>query len=135
MFTPYIHFKGHCREAMETYQRIFGGELTISTYGDMPDMASPEMGLDRVMHSGLMSPEAGNLMASDFPANFEGDDQKAMSVSVELKSAERAEEIYEALKTEDGVIMPFGPTFFSPGMGMTKDRFGTHWIITTTPAA
>jgi PhnB protein len=34
----YLFFKGNCREAMEFYKGVFGGELTISTVGDAPDM-------------------------------------------------------------------------------------------------
>lgn len=29
---PYLNFAGNTREAMEFYQSIFGGELTIATF-------------------------------------------------------------------------------------------------------
>jgi len=32
---PYLMFDGNCREALEFYQAIFGGELNVMTYGDM----------------------------------------------------------------------------------------------------
>lgn len=38
---------------------------------------------------------------------------------------------FDRLAEGGAVIQPFGPTFFSPGFGMVKDRFGTHWIIST----
>jgi PhnB protein len=42
---------------------------------------------------------------------------------------------FDRLAGEGGhVIEAFGPTFFSPGFGMVKDRFGTHWIISAMPA-
>jgi uncharacterized glyoxalase superfamily protein PhnB len=48
---PYLFFKGNCREAMEFYKGIFGGELTISTFGEaMPN--EPEM-KDKIMHAML----------------------------------------------------------------------------------
>ena len=25
--------------------------------------------------------------------------------------------------------MPWGATFFAPGFGMVRDRFGTHWMV------
>jgi PhnB protein len=41
---PYLFFQGNCKAAMEFYQGIFGGELTMQTVGgsgaDMPDKES-----------------------------------------------------------------------------------------------
>ena len=34
---PYISFRGTAREAMEFYQSVFGGELTLSTFARRPD--------------------------------------------------------------------------------------------------
>lgn len=38
---PYITFGGNAREAMEFYQSVFGGELDVSTWSEMPDSAGP----------------------------------------------------------------------------------------------
>ena len=32
---PYISFDGNAREALEFYQPVFGGELSVMTFGDM----------------------------------------------------------------------------------------------------
>ena len=62
---PYISFDGNAREAMETYKGVFGGELAISTFGDM---GQTDEGLkDKVMHSQLETPAGFTLMASDTP--------------------------------------------------------------------
>jgi PhnB protein len=42
---------------------------------------------------------------------------------------------FDGLGNGGAVIQPFQPTFFSPGFGMVKDKFGTHWIISAMPAA
>ena len=49
---PYITFGGNAREAMEFYESVFGGELTVNTWGEQPDMPGnrPEMH-DKLMHS------------------------------------------------------------------------------------
>ena len=31
---PYINFRDNARQAMEFYQSVFGGELTLSTFAD-----------------------------------------------------------------------------------------------------
>jgi len=39
----YLNFDGNCREAMEFYRGIFGGDFTmISTYGNMPPHSEEE---------------------------------------------------------------------------------------------
>ncbi|MBZ0258167.1 VOC family protein, partial [bacterium] len=69
--TPYIFFNGNCREAMEFYQKCFGGELEIHTYADMPDDnecqgSKANADKDAVMHASLISGDF-KLMASDNP--------------------------------------------------------------------
>ncbi len=46
---PYISFAGDAREAMEFYRRVFGGNLSLSTFGEYgePDPAIA----DKVMHA------------------------------------------------------------------------------------
>ena len=62
---PYINFDGNAREAMEFYRDVFGGELTINTFGeygaDDPAIA------DGTMHARLEAPNGFTLMASDGP--------------------------------------------------------------------
>ena len=38
---PYINFKDTAREAMTFYQSVFGGELTVSTFGDFQASQDP----------------------------------------------------------------------------------------------
>ena len=72
---------------------------------------------------------AGTLMASDFPPGVEGDPQKGVSIMQVAQDVETAKRWFDALCDGGALVHPFGPTFFSPGFGMVKDRFGTHWII------
>ena len=127
-FDPYIHFQGNCAEAMARYQAVFGGTLTISHYRDMPE-ATPEMAVsDLVLHSTLNT--GGRiLMAGDFPPGMAGDPQTALSISHIASGLAEARRIFDALAEGGTVIFPFGPTFWSDGYGMLKDRFGTHWMV------
>ena len=36
---PYVNFKDDAREALEFYQSVFGGELTMSTFADFQSAA------------------------------------------------------------------------------------------------
>lgn len=132
-FTPYIHFQGQCREAMTFYADVFGGTLELTSYADGPPDMCPPHSADRIMHSCVMTP-TGPLFASDFPAGMDGDPQKAVSVSHAAPDIQGGQAIYDRLADGADIIMPFGETFFSPGFGMLKDRFGTHWMIMVMPA-
>lgn len=127
-FNPYIHFQGNCREAMQAYAALFGGELMMMSYKDAPE-GPPEMKTsDLVMHASLTLAD-GALLGSDFPPGMEGDPQKAVTISHNATSVEAGKAVFEALAEGGAVLMPYGPTFWSKGFGMLKDRFGTHWMV------
>lgn len=128
---PYLHFQGHCADAMAFYADVFGGELTIMKWSDAPAETPQKIDSDRVMHSHLALPDGTRLMAGDFPPGFEGDPQKAVSISHVVSDAGEGRALYDRLAEGGDVIEPFGDTFFSPGFGMVRDRYGTHWMIMT----
>ena len=128
-FIPYIHFEDCCAEAMAFYMKVFGGSDMMSmTYHDAPEDAGMPPS-DRIMHAQFALPDGSLLMASDNPVGLPGLPQQAVSVSYSCDTVERAKGLYDQLNEGGEVIMPFEATFFSQGFGMTKDRFGTHWMI------
>ena len=133
-FSPYLGFDGTCAEAMRFYSGLFGGtDLEIMTYAEAPPDA--QMGGDptRVMHS-QFTLNGVPLMAADGPPG-KATAQTGVSVYHGAPTLERAGESYAALAAGGSAIMPFGPTFWSPGFGMLTDRFGTSWIISLAAPA
>jgi PhnB protein len=127
---PYIHFQGNCRDAMVAYAKLFGAsDLQLMTYAEMPNGPPAFVHSDKIMHSQFSVETGAVLMASDFPPGTEGDPQKGVSIMIGPKTVARAREVFEALAVGGSVIDDFKANFFSPGFGMVKDRFGTHWII------
>ncbi len=61
---PYLSFRDNARQAMEFYKSIFGGELSLSTFGEFHASDLPEE-QDKVMHAALATPGGLVLMASD----------------------------------------------------------------------
>ena len=61
---PYLNFKGNAREAMEFYEGVFGGKLTISTFAEFHASTDPSED-DLVMHADLHGPEGIRFMAAD----------------------------------------------------------------------
>ena len=129
-FDPYIHFQGNARAALEAYRDLFGGTLEMLTYAQIPEAPAEMRGSDLILHATLRV-GGRSLMASDFPTGMAGDPQKAVSISHEAASEAEARRVFAALGEGGAVIMEFQPTFWSDGFGMVKDRFGTHWMISS----
>ena len=125
--TPYLAFNGNCREAMEFYKTVFGGELNVQTFGEAPVNAA-EKDKARVMHAQLSS---GNfmLMASDGmpdrPVTF-GD---SVSLSVHTQSKDETDTLFHTLSEGGTVTIPLENTFWGAYFGMLIDKFGIHWLF------
>ena len=129
LLTPYLSFRAEAREAMEFYHSIFGGELTLGTFGDFHAAENP-VEADKIMHGHLVSGDL-NLMGADTPNEmpFEAGTNFAVSLSGGPEDEERLREYWDRL-TEDGEITvdletsPWGDTF-----GMLVDRYGVQWMV------
>ena len=130
---PYIHFQGACAAALSFYATVFGGtNLQMMRFADAPEAPAAWKDSPRIMH-GQVTLGDGTLMASDYPPGVTGDAQRGFSVMQSAPDVVTAQGIFDRLSAEGTVINAFKPTFFSPGFGMVRDRFGTHWIISTIP--
>lgn len=130
---PYIHFQGHCAEALTFYADIFGAEdLSMMRYSDAPEMDDTLRDPTRVIHGQLTLPD-GVLMASDYPPGMTGEPQSAVSLMTVADTVPEAQRIFNALSAGGTVTQGFGSTFFSRGFGMVKDRYGTHWMVSVSP--
>lgn len=122
-----IDFDGDCREAFTAYAAILGGEVRamISNREMMGEGSVPDDRLDRIMHAWL---EVGDqaLMGQDIQ-DFDG--RKGYSVTISADSVEDARRLFEGFSEGGTVLMPFKPQSWSPGFGMTLDRFGVTWVI------
>lgn len=128
---PYLHFDGHCEEAIEFYRQALGAEIEmLMRYKDSPEPPPPGMD-DKVMHASFRIGDS-RVMASDdcthTQVSFQGF-QLTLSV---LDDAE-AERRFAALADGGQVKMPLDKTFFSSKFGMLVDRFGVSWMVIVAP--
>lgn len=129
MLNPYLNFAGTAREAMSFYQSIFGGELKLMTFGQMPG-AQPGYE-DKIMHALLATPEL-TLMASDGSpgqAPKKGDD---VTLSLSGDDAAKLSGWFQKLSAGGSVIVPLGPQAWGDTFGMVDDRFGMRWMVNIT---
>jgi PhnB protein len=130
-FAPYLHFQGNCAEALRHYAQVFGtSDLVLSTYAEAPGDAMPSS--DLIMYGHVMVDGAA-LMASDYPPGMDGTPQQSVTISFTRPTPAEAQELFDRLADGGSITMPFGETFWSPGFGMLRDRFGTAWMISVAP--
>ncbi|GAA2606778.1 VOC family protein [Paractinoplanes durhamensis] len=125
---PYLTFNGNAREAMEFYRSVFGGDLTINTFGDF---GAPDPALaDKVMHAALKTPQGYILFASDTaPGMGTAKAGDAMTVSLSGDPGEGLEEAWEKLADGGTVTMPFEKQMWGDLYGQLIDRFGIPWMV------
>lgn len=126
---PYLTFNGVCREAMEFYQQIFGGQLDISYFGEMYDEL-PETERGKVMHARLQS-EQLTLMASDTVPGNETTFGDNVSTTVLGTDSQQLAAVFEKLSQDGSVYLPYGMQAWGQELGMLTDKFGTHWMVST----
>ncbi|MFI2562739.1 VOC family protein [Paenarthrobacter sp. NPDC018779] len=127
---PYISFRDNARDAITFYETVFGGELTISTFGDYQASQDPAEA-DKVMHGMLVSPNGLTLMASDTPNGMDYNPGNNISVSLSGESSDEAELRGYWDKLVDGgtVTMPLESAPWGDVFGMCVDKFGIAWLV------
>lgn len=124
---PYISFKDDARQAFEFYRSVFGGELSLSTFGEgMGDPNAP--GADKIMHAMLETDQGYTLMGADTPPGMEHD--AGSSISVSLSGDDDAlRDYWQKLSSSGTVTMPLEKQVWGDEFGMCTDQFGISWMV------
>ncbi len=126
--TPYVMFAdGKCREAMAFYAELFGGEIEMMMpVSEAPiEMAAPDP--NWIMHGAIQFDEGMLMGCDDVMGRF--DPMMGSSISMMFDNVARGRSVFDALAQGGEVSMPFDATFFSPGFGTVRDRYGINWMI------
>ncbi len=124
----YIHFLGNCRDAMEFYQKCFGGELKLSTYAESP-MASqvPSALQGQIIHSRLES-KGMVIIADDMVRPGVVTIGNNISLCLQSMSVKEIEAYFSKLAEGGEVTQPLTKAFFGV-FGIINDKFGISWIF------
>ena len=127
---PYLTFNGNAREAVEFYRSVFGGELTVSTFGEF---GTPDPSIkDQVMHAQLETPQGYTLMASDCPPGMEYHPGDTITVSLSGGSDDGLREVWAKLAEGGTVKVPLEKQMWGDEFGQLVDRFGIPWMVNVT---
>ena len=124
---PYVTFDGNARDAMEFYRDVFGGELTLNTFGEFGS-EDPAIA-DKTMHAQLETERGFTLMASDTAPGMEHRPGTNISISLSGEDADELRGYWEKLSGGGTVTMPLLKQLRVDEFGMCEDRFGIAWMV------
>lgn len=129
---PYLNFPGTCEEAFNFYKVVFGGEMEMHRFKDMPpEMQVPPGYGEKLMHVSLNVNGKPLLMGSDAPEGFGPTFNAGNNVHLSLDPVDdaQARKWYDALREGGEVMMELQPTFWAKLFAMFRDKYGIHWMI------
>ncbi|MFG1803897.1 VOC family protein [Micromonospora carbonacea] len=143
----HLNFRGDARAALEFYQSVFGGHLTVVAYGDF-GMPKGLPDADKVVFGQVTADNGFRIMAYDVPGGAPAvaaptvttrDNGMTLTgerffVSVRGDSADEVGALWDRLADGAQVVEEFGPSPWAPGFGMLTDRFGVTWILDVAAA-
>jgi PhnB protein len=130
---PYISFNGDARQAMEFYQDVFGGTLTVNTFGEFGMADTPQA--DKVMHCQLETPSGYTLMAADTPPGTSYDPGHNVTVSLSGDDVDELRGYWARLSEGGTVAVPLEKQMWGDEFGQCVDRFGIDWLVNITGSA
>ena len=125
---PYLSFRDTAREAMEFYRTVFGGELTVNTFGESQASEDPAE-QDKVMHAQLETDSGFVLMGADTPNSMDLATGSNISVSLSGDDEPELRGYWEKLSDGGTVIEPLVQAPWGDTFGMCTDRFGVTWMV------
>ena len=126
---PYLNFNGNARQALEFYQSVFGGNLTINTFGEFGTEGSDG---DRVMHGLLETDEGYTIMGSDVTSEMEYHPIEGASVSLSGEDTDTLHEYWDKLSASGSATMPMQKQAWGDEFGMCVDGYGVSWMVNIT---
>lgn len=147
--TTHLNFRGTAGQALEFYQSVFGGSLSMATYSDF-GMPKEAPGADKIVFGQVETADGFRLMAYDIPGRDNADITETAGVtrlengvtvtdrtffqSLRGQTLEEVAKIWNSLADGAEIIEPLAASAWSPGFGMLTDRFGVTWVIDVEPS-
>jgi len=126
-FNPYLNFKNNARQAMEFYQSVFGGKLTMSTFAEYHASQDPSED-NLIMHAVL---EANDIyfMGSDTTNRMEYRPGTNFGMSLSGENEAELKNYFQKLSAGGMVTMPMAKAPWGDTFGMCTDKFGVNWMV------
>lgn len=142
--TTHLNFRGTAQEALDFYQKVFGGQVVATTYGDV-GMPKDLPGADKIVFGEVENEDGFRIMAYDIPGKDDADiseiaghtrrengatiTDRTFFQSVRGETLDEIRTYWDALSDGAEIIEPLAESAWSPGFGMLTDRFGVTWVL------
>ena len=130
--TPFLTFQGHCREALELYERALKTQVQmVMLFSDMTDDPEGLVTEENKHHILLATIQVGDtlLRLADTFDPLNEDESQRVGLSLELEDEEDIRHAFEVL-AEDGVVLKeLQKTYFSDVYGELIDVNGVYWYF------
>ncbi|RWY52505.1 VOC family protein [Mucilaginibacter gilvus] len=124
----YIGFNDTCRQAMEFYREVIGGDLTLQVVKESPmkDMF-PASHQDKILHANLESNDF-TLLATDLPGNNAVVSAGTIILMLVYDTKAEIQVTFDKLAEGGNITHPI-MEFFAGTMGNLTDKFGVKWGV------
>jgi PhnB protein len=122
---PYLFFPGTTREALEYYQRVFGGELELHTFAEFHREDGPADAIAHGVLSGTVGLYAADAEAGQVPVHVEG----LLFTLLGVAEPTTLRTWFARLATDGEVVDDLQRRPWGASDGQVKDRFGITWLI------
>ncbi|GLZ02836.1 VOC family protein [Actinomadura sp. NBRC 104412] len=127
LLNPYLNFDGDARPAMEFYQGVFGGELSLMTFGEQGMADTPHA--DKIMHGSLKTEQGYVLMGADAPPGTALNPGDNITVCLSGDDADLLRGYFAKLSEGGTVSVPLEKQMWGDEYGACTDRFGINWMV------
>jgi PhnB protein len=124
---PYLNFDSNARQAMAFYHSVFGGDLTLNTFGESGAQDTPDA--DKIMHGQLETDRGFTLMAADTPSGMQRHPGDTIAISLSGDDAQELRGYWERLSDGGTVSVPLEKQMWGDEFGMCVDQFGIGWMV------
>lgn len=121
----YIHFPGTARQALEFYQGIFGGELSLNTFAQFGRDDGPADAVAHGMLTGTVELAGADAVGEDRPFQAEG----LMLSLLGTAPGETLRTWFDQLADGGDVVDPLQVRPWGATDGQVVDRFGVRWLV------
>jgi PhnB protein len=128
---PYLSFRDNARQAMEFYKSVFGGTLTVNTFGEY---GAEGADADKLMHAQLETDSGYTLMGADTPEGMQHNPGDNITISLSGDDAETLRGYWEKLSEGGNISVPLEKQMWGDEFGQCTDRFGIGWLVNISGA-
>ena len=121
----YLNFPGNCEQAFNFYAQQLGGRTTLMTVHQQTPPNFPKEWAKPILHA-VIEIGGTTVRGADIPG---AETMRSAYLTLNLETAEKAEEVYAILSEGGEIFMPLAQTPRANRFAMLRDQFGVSWML------